>query len=69
MNTHDYTFRKASPVWEKGTAFDMNRTVCFVATLPATDKTVTVAAAASCSFVPPVAGMILAGEVVKALCL
>ena len=41
MLIHDYTFRKASPVWEKGTALDMNRTVCFVATLPATDKTVT----------------------------
>ncbi len=49
MLIHDYTFRKASPVWEKGTAYAMNRTVCFVATLPATEKTVTLSAAASCS--------------------
>ena len=49
MYTHDYTFRAATPVWEKGTARVMNRTVCFVATLPATDKPVTLAAAASCA--------------------
>ena len=44
MLIHDYTFRKASPVWEKGTAYDMNRTICFVATLPATNQTVKLAA-------------------------
>ena len=60
MLTHDYTFRKASPVWEKGTAYDMNRTVCFVATLPATAKTVTLSAAASCSFVLTVNGVYVA---------
>ena len=56
MMIHDYTFRKATPVWEVGTARVMNRTVCFVATLPATDKTVTLAAAASCAFVLTVNG-------------
>ena len=60
MNTNDYTFRAASPVWEKGTAFEMNRTVCFVAVLPATDKTVKVAAAASCSFILSVNGVYVA---------
>ena len=60
MKTNDYTFRKASPVWEKGTAFDMNRTVCFVATIPATDQAVTLAAAASCAFVLTVNGVYVA---------
>ncbi len=60
MLTHDYTFRTATPVWEKGTAKVMNRTVCFVATLPATDKPVTLAAAASCAFVLTVNGVYVA---------
>ena len=60
MYTHDYTFRSATPVWEKGTARVMNRTVCFVATLPATDKPVTLAAAASCAFVLTVNGAYVA---------
>ena len=60
MYTHDYTFRAAIPVWEKGTAKVMNRTVCFVATLPATDKPVTLAAAASCAFVLTVNGVYVA---------
>ena len=60
MLTHDYTFRKASPVWEKGTAYDMNRTVCFVATLPATNQPVKLAAAASCSFLLTVNGAYVA---------
>ena len=60
MYTHDYTFRAATPVWEKGTARVMNRTVCFVATLPATDKPVTLAAAASCAFVLTVNGAYVA---------
>ena len=60
MYTHDYTFRAATPVWEKGTAHAMNRTVCFVATLPATDKPVTLSAAASCAFVLTVNGVYVA---------
>ena len=60
MFTHDYTFRAATPVWEKGTARVMNRTVCFVATLSATDKPVTLAAAASCAFVLTVNGVYVA---------
>ncbi len=60
MLTHDYTFRAATPVWEVGTARTMNRTVCFVATLPATDKPVTLAAAASCAFVLTVNGVYVA---------
>ena len=60
MLIHDYTFRAATPVWEKGTARVMNRTVCFVATLPATDKTVTLAAAASCAFLLTVNGVYVA---------
>ena len=60
MRTNDYTFQKASPVWEKGTARDMNRTVCFVATVPATNKNVTLAAAASCAFLLTVNGVYVA---------
>ncbi len=60
MLTHDYTFRAATPVWETGTARVMNRTVCFVATLPATDKPVILAAAASCAFVLTVNGVYVA---------
>ena len=60
MLIHDYTFRAAIPVWEKGTARVMNRTVCFVATLPAADKPVILAAAASCSFVLTVNGVYVA---------
>ncbi len=60
MLTHDYTFRAATPVWEAGTAKVMNRTVCFVATLPATDKPVTLAAAASCAFILTVNGVYVA---------
>ena len=60
MLIHDYTFRKASPVWEKGTAYDMNRTICFVATLPATNQPVKLAAAASCSFLLTVNGVYVA---------
>ncbi len=60
MYTHDYTFRAATPVWEKGTAKVMNRIVCFVATLPATDKPVTLSAAASCAFVLTVNGVYVA---------
>ena len=60
MLTHDYTFRAATPVWEVGTARIMNRTVCFVATRPATDQTVTLAAAASCSFLLTVNGVYVA---------
>ena len=60
MKTNDYTFRKASPVWEKGTAREMNRTVCFVATIPATEQKVTLAAAASCAFILTVNGVYVA---------
>ena len=60
MLTHDYTFRAATPVWEVGTAKDMNRTVCFVATLPATNQPVKLAAAASCSFLLTVNGAYVA---------
>ena len=60
MKTNDYTFRKAIPVWEKGTAKDMNRTVCFVATVPATKQEVTLAAAASCAFILTVNGVYVA---------
>lgn len=60
MLTHDYTFRAATPVWEVGTAKVMNRTVCFVATLPATDQPVKLAAAASCAFLLTVNGVYVA---------
>ena len=60
MLVNNYTFRAATPVWEKGTAKAMNRTVCFVATLPATDKPVTLAAAASCAFLLTVNGVYVA---------
>ncbi|MBP3666915.1 MAG: hypothetical protein J6K29_07665 [Clostridia bacterium] len=60
MLTHDYTFRAATPVWEKGTAKVMNRTVCFVATLPATNQPVKLVAAASCSFLLTVNGAYVA---------
>ena len=60
MKTNDYTFQKAIPVWEKGTALDMNRTVCFVATLPATEQRVTLAVAASCAFLLTVNGVYVA---------
>ena len=60
MLTHNYTFRAATPVWEVGTARVMNRTVCFVATLPAADQPVKLAAAASCSFLLTVNGAYVA---------
>ena len=60
MLIHDYQFRTATPVWEAGTANVMNRTVCFVATLPAADKPVILAAAASCAFVLTVNGTYVA---------
>ncbi len=56
MIVHDYTFRAATPVWEVGTAKTPNHTVSFVADIPATDKPVTVSAAASCAFVLMVNG-------------
>lgn len=31
MTINDYTFRSAVPVWEVGTAYTQNRTVCFAA--------------------------------------
>ena len=60
MFIHDYVFRSATPVWEVGTAYTQNHTVSFVADVPATDKTVTVAAAASCSFLLLVNGVYVA---------
>ena len=60
MKTNDYTFQKAIPVWEKGTARHMNRTVCFVATVPATEQRVILSAAASCAFVLTVNGVFVA---------
>ncbi len=63
MQTHDYTFRAATPVWEKGTAQVMNQTVCFCADLPAPaadSAPVVVAAAASCAFVLLVNGVYVA---------
>ena len=60
MVVHDYTFRAATPVWEVGTAKAPNHTVSFVADIPATDKTVTVSAAASCAFVLMVNGTYIA---------
>ncbi len=60
MNIHTYNFKAASPVWEKGTAHDMNRTVSFCADIPATEERVTVAAAASCEFVLLVNGRFVA---------
>ena len=60
MKTHDYTFQKAIPVWERGTARDMNRTVCFVATIPAAEQRVILSAAASCAFVLTVNGVYVA---------
>lgn len=61
MKTHDYTFRVAAPIWEKGTAHRMNRTVCFTADIPAAGETpVVLAAAASCEFVLRVNGRYVA---------
>ncbi len=53
MNIHEYTFRKAIPIWELNTTHTMNRTVSFCADLdaPAKGSTVTVAVAASCEFI------------------
>ena len=50
MTVRNYTFRAATPVWEIGTAKTPNHTVCFTADIPATNKPVTVSAAASCAF-------------------
>lgn len=60
MLINPYSFRAATPVWETGTAHVMNRTVCFVATLPATQEPVLLAAAASCSFLLTVNGVYVA---------
>ncbi len=62
MNIHSYTFREATPVWEKGTAHTMNRTVSFCADIqkPEAGKAVTVAAAASCEFILLVNGRFVA---------
>lgn len=60
MVVHNYTFRAATPVWEAGTARMQNRTVCFTADIPATDKTITVSASASCAFVLMVNGEYIA---------
>ncbi len=48
MTLHDYTFRAATPVWEAGTAHEMNRTVAFCADLLAALET-TVLALAGCT--------------------
>ncbi len=61
MNLHPYSFRAATPVWEVGTAHDMNRTISFCTDLPAADgASVTVAAAASCEFILLVNGRFVA---------
>ena len=59
MNTNDYSFRMARPVWEKGTRKVMNRTVTFCADL-AKGTAATLAAAASCSFILTVNGQFVA---------
>ncbi len=48
MNIHDYTFRRALPVWEVGTAHTMNRTLAFCVSVPAMKET-TILALAGCS--------------------
>lgn len=58
MQTNDYRFLAARPIWEVGTNHMMNRTVSFCADVPAGGK-VQVAAAASCSFVLLVNGHFL----------
>ena len=60
MVIHNYTFRAATPIWEVGTSRMQNRTVCFTADIPATDRTVTVSATASCAFVLMVNGTYVA---------
>ena len=60
MVIHDYTFRAATPVWEVGTAKAPNHTVCFTADIPATEETVTLSVAASCSFILLVNGVYVA---------
>ncbi len=61
MNLHTYTFRKALPVWEAGTAHVMNRTVSFCADLDVgKDEPVILSAAASCEFILLVNGQYVA---------
>lgn len=60
MTTNDYIFRAATPVWEKGSAYIQNRTLCFAADVPKSEKTVTVAAAAACEFILTVNGTFVA---------
>lgn len=60
MFIQDYTFRAATPVWEVGTAYTQNRTVCFTADVPASEEPVILAAAASCAFVLMVNGVYVA---------
>lgn len=50
MKTNDYKFVKASPVWERGTQYAMNRTVAFVSTVSGKNTDCTLALAGSTSF-------------------
>lgn len=60
MPIHDYTFRAATPVWERGTADLMNRTISFCADVAASDQPVVVAFAASCEVLLLVNGVYVA---------
>ncbi len=60
MTANDYTFRAAIPVWEKGSAYIQNRTLCFAADVPNGERSVSVAAAASCEFILTVNGVFVA---------
>lgn len=60
MKTNDYTFIKASPIWERGTQHAMNRAVAFVATVNGKNADCTLALAGSCSFTVFINGKFLA---------
>ena len=60
MKINTYAFKSAIPVWEVGTSTVMNRTVAFCADVAAGDEKITLAAAASCSFVLLVNGEFVA---------
>lgn len=50
MKTNDYKFKKATPVWERGTQLTMNRTVAFVAIVNGKNTDCTLAVSGASSF-------------------
>ena len=59
MNFHEYCFKKAQPVWEKGTERVMNRSIALCTKIAYKGEKVVLALAAHCSFT-----VLLDGEII-----